>query len=210
MNIGKEYNKHVVLSTWRLGWEANSPWLSLLMFLIMKQVSDTRERDGVDSPSSIESCLGPNSTGRNEELLSWTPHGGPVHKTSLSEEHSNLKEGNRLPMNQNELDEEASRRIVAGFSEISSRIDAERSKIKRGEKPKKTKEILALKREIEMDEHLIEVEDLTARWNTDIDKGLRSEESKIRLLLKGPNVLTPIQQTPRTLLFLKIMFGGFG
>lgn len=59
-----------------------------------------------------------------------------------------------------------------------------------------------------MDEHLIELGNLADRLNIENNKGLISKKVKKRLLFKSPNVLTPVQQTPKTMLFLKTMFGG--
>ena len=66
-----------------------------------------------------------------------------------------------------------------------------------------------LKKELELDEHKISVEELCKRLQTDAKNGLSSAEAKVRLERDGPNQLTPPKTTPEWVKFLKQMFGGF-
>nr|XP_041632421.1 sodium/potassium-transporting ATPase subunit alpha isoform X2 [Drosophila kikkawai] len=75
---------------------------------------------------------------------------------------------------------------------------------------KKTKkDIQSFKKDVETDNHKISVEELLDRLKTDRNMGLSHLEAKLRLELYGANVLTPTPPTPKWIVFLKIMFGGF-
>ncbi|KAH8418895.1 hypothetical protein KR009_002243 [Drosophila setifemur] len=76
-------------------------------------------------------------------------------------------------------------------------------------KKKTKKDIQAFKKNVETDNHKISVEELIQRLRTDRDKGISHSEAKLRLELYGPNTLTPIPPTPKWIVFLKVMFGGF-
>lgn len=66
-----------------------------------------------------------------------------------------------------------------------------------------------LKKELKLDEHKIELKELTDRLDTNTSTGLTSAEAKRRLERDGPNELTPPKTTPEWVKFLKQMFGGF-
>lgn len=66
-----------------------------------------------------------------------------------------------------------------------------------------------LKKEMEMDEHLISWEDLFTRLESDPDQGLTEEQAESKLLRDGPNAITPPKQTPEIVKFLVQLFGGF-
>ncbi|KAK3601218.1 hypothetical protein CHS0354_040401 [Potamilus streckersoni] len=76
---------------------------------------------------------------------------------------------------------------------------------------KKTKkdEREELKRELEMDEHIIPIEELYARLGADPNMGLSPEVAKDILLRDGRNELTPPKTTPEFFKFCKHMLGGF-
>jgi sodium/potassium-transporting ATPase subunit alpha len=73
----------------------------------------------------------------------------------------------------------------------------------------KKKEMNDLKKELELDEHKISVEELCQRLGTHAKNGLSAAEAKMRLERDGPNQLTPPKTTPEWVKFLKQMFGGF-
>lgn len=66
-----------------------------------------------------------------------------------------------------------------------------------------------LKKEMEMDQHTIELTELCLRLGTDIDKGLSTEVAAVYLGRDGPNSLTPPPDHSKWLMFLEQLFGGF-
>jgi sodium/potassium-transporting ATPase subunit alpha len=65
-----------------------------------------------------------------------------------------------------------------------------------------------LKRELEMDDHRVPLEELFSRLHTS-PRGLTSAFARQRLLEDGPNSLTPPPTTAEWVKFLKQLFGGF-
>ena len=59
------------------------------------------------------------------------------------------------------------------------------------------------------DEHLVKLDVLVKKLNTDIKKGLTTKQAAINLKKDGPNELTPPPKESLLLKFLKIQFGGF-
>uniref|UniRef100_H2Y1D9 Cation-transporting P-type ATPase N-terminal domain-containing protein n=2 Tax=Ciona intestinalis TaxID=7719 RepID=H2Y1D9_CIOIN len=78
---------------------------------------------------------------------------------------------------------------------------------KKGKKEKKDMD--DLKKELEMDEHRVPLEELLARLQTDPQKGLTSKQAAEILERDGPNCLTPPKTTPEWIKFCKNLFGGF-
>ncbi|CAK9303750.1 unnamed protein product [Gordionus sp. m RMFG-2023] len=66
-----------------------------------------------------------------------------------------------------------------------------------------------LKREVEMDEHIIPLNELYKLLGTDPIMGLSSEIAEYILARDGPNCLTPPAETPEWVKFVKQLFGGF-
>lgn len=66
-----------------------------------------------------------------------------------------------------------------------------------------------LKKELEIEDHKISVEELCHKYATDSTRGLHPAVAKERLEKNGPNCLTPPPQTPEWMKFLKEMTGGF-
>jgi len=67
-----------------------------------------------------------------------------------------------------------------------------------------------LKKEIEMDEHAIPLEELCVRFhNLDITKGLTDSQVLIQREKHGLNELTPVKSTPWYIKLAKELFGGF-
>ena len=83
-------------------------------------------------------------------------------------------------------------------------------KARYGSRKKAAQEGLSdLKKEIEMDEHKIEVDELLRRLETDVRQGLSDDEAARRLGRDGPNALTPPKVTPNWVKFLRQLLGGF-
>ncbi|WKY03745.1 hypothetical protein Q1695_005029 [Nippostrongylus brasiliensis] len=66
-----------------------------------------------------------------------------------------------------------------------------------------------LKKDIDIDDHKIPLEELLFRLKTDKDSGLSLEEAAERLRMYGPNKLTPPYKTPAWVKLLQNLFGGF-
>ncbi|XP_042227092.1 sodium/potassium-transporting ATPase subunit alpha-like isoform X1 [Homarus americanus] len=79
-----------------------------------------------------------------------------------------------------------------------------KAKAKKGEK-----DMDNLKRELELDEHKVPIEELFQRLSVNPDSGLTQAEALRRTERDGPNALTPPKQTPEWVKFCKNLFGGF-
>lgn len=75
-------------------------------------------------------------------------------------------------------------------------------------KPKE-KNLEELKTELELDDHRIPLEELCARYNTDVVNGLTTEAAKAGNAKYGLNALTPPKTTPEWIKFCQALFGGF-
>lgn len=71
------------------------------------------------------------------------------------------------------------------------------------------KDMNELKKELELDDHKISLEELYKRRNTSGDKGLTTAQAKEHLEKDGYNELTPPKTTPEWIKFCKQLFGGF-
>ncbi|KAF3429428.1 hypothetical protein E2986_00650 [Frieseomelitta varia] len=70
-------------------------------------------------------------------------------------------------------------------------------------------EIRNLQQELITQDHMIPLEQLCVKLNTNVASGLTNEEAEKLLLEVGPNALTPPKVTPEYIKFLKCMFHGF-
>ncbi|KAL7673335.1 hypothetical protein ACOME3_008194 [Neoechinorhynchus agilis] len=66
-----------------------------------------------------------------------------------------------------------------------------------------------LKKELELEDHKLSLEELSAKHNVNVETGLSDDEVAIRLERDGPNALSPPPTTPEWVKFLKTMFTGF-
>ncbi|EYC18506.1 hypothetical protein Y032_0027g1554 [Ancylostoma ceylanicum] len=66
-----------------------------------------------------------------------------------------------------------------------------------------------LKKDIDIDDHKIPIEELFERLKTSPETGLSTDEAGERLRMYGPNALTPPYRTPTWIKFLQNLFGGF-
>jgi len=78
----------------------------------------------------------------------------------------------------------------------------------KGKKSGKT-DLEELKKESTFDEHIIPIDELVTRLNTDLVRGLSDAQIKIALDRDGPNCLSPPKTTPEWVKFCKNLFGGF-
>ncbi|TPP66702.1 Sodium/potassium-transporting ATPase subunit alpha [Fasciola gigantica] len=70
-------------------------------------------------------------------------------------------------------------------------------------------DIETLKCEVQMDDHVIEIEKLCERLNTDVVQGLSQTQAETLLNKFGLNALTPQKQTPTILKIIQCLTGGF-
>ncbi|KAG9511132.1 Sodium/potassium-transporting ATPase subunit alpha-1 [Fragariocoptes setiger] len=73
----------------------------------------------------------------------------------------------------------------------------------------KSTKLEELKQEVDIDDHLISVEELCARYGTHPEKGLTSEQAIQSLETYGPNTLTPPKTKSEWKKFCAQLFGGF-
>jgi len=77
------------------------------------------------------------------------------------------------------------------------------------QRPSKEMDINELKKEVNIDDHMISVEQLCARYSTDFKLGLKSELVPVSLEKYGPNTLTPPKTESEWKKFCAQLFGGF-
>ncbi|KAI1725602.1 e1-E2 ATPase domain-containing protein [Ditylenchus destructor] len=111
---------------------------------------------------------------------------------------------NDLQIHENEvknLTPNSSTTNVIGESKNSPKISKE--------KQKNVDKLNDLKKEVQMDEHVVSVDEIMSRYSTNAEMGLTSAQAKEYLERDGPNSLTPPKTTPEWVKFCKNLFGGF-
>eukprot|EP00126_Sphaerothecum_destruens_P010608 Sdes_comp20784_c0_seq1m16887 len=108
--------------------------------------------------------------------------------------------------------------IATEFQDCSVRVQDARERLKH-ECEQKPAEVVAgksavkikkeLKKEVEMDEHLLSLPELEARMGTNLKNGLSPAEAEKRYLRDGPNIISPPPTTPLYILYLLEIFTGF-
>ncbi|XP_053482710.1 sodium/potassium-transporting ATPase subunit alpha-1b [Ictalurus furcatus] len=76
-------------------------------------------------------------------------------------------------------------------------------------KNKNRKDMDELKKEVDLDDHKLSLDELHRKYGTDLSKGLTTTRAQEILARDGPNALTPPPTTPEWVKFCKQMFGGF-
>ncbi|KAL7852794.1 hypothetical protein SRHO_G00185790 [Serrasalmus rhombeus] len=76
-------------------------------------------------------------------------------------------------------------------------------------KEAKEKDMDNLKKELDLDDHKLTVDELQRKYGTDPVRGLSSSRAKEILDRDGPNALTPPPTTPEWVKFCRQLFGGF-
>ncbi|KAK9395032.1 potassium-transporting ATPase alpha chain 2 [Crotalus adamanteus] len=84
--------------------------------------------------------------------------------------------------------------------------DEKEKDLKGNKKKNKTEE---LKKELDLEDHKLSIQELEEKYGTSIMKGLTSARAAEILARDGPNALTPPKTTPEIIKFLKQMIGGF-
>lgn len=96
---------------------------------------------------------------------------------------------------------------VAGAT--AAKPPAEGSPSKGGKKVSKKEKLDDLKKELVMDEHKIPLEELAARYGTNMEQGLKEDQVLKQREIDGLNRLTPPKETPEWIKLLMQLFGGF-
>lgn len=97
--------------------------------------------------------------------------------------------------------------LATKYSENSEKVKQARHAIKKGKKSKNVPQ--EIKEDVDMDEHIISVEELCDRLNTNVDTGMTAAQHAKQLEIDGPNRLTPAKSTPMIVVFLSHLFTGF-
>ncbi|ESN95060.1 hypothetical protein HELRODRAFT_102867 [Helobdella robusta] len=118
-----------------------------------------------------------------------------------SDNNNNNKNDNNCNDNSDNIKQKLSKTLPQNLNKPNE------SKKNRGGKEKK--DVESLKKEMEMDEHKIPLNELLERLETDVAKGLTESEAHKRYLRDGPNALTPPKGKSAFVKFLETMFGGF-
>lgn len=96
--------------------------------------------------------------------------------------------------------------LNGGGQPMTNGVHPEKKKSKKSSKKDRMDE---LKKELEMTEHTMELNELIAKFETNLERGLTPEKAAANLLRDGPNSLTPPKTTPEWIKFCKQLFGGF-
>ncbi|XP_029375823.1 LOW QUALITY PROTEIN: sodium/potassium-transporting ATPase subunit alpha-1-like [Echeneis naucrates] len=80
---------------------------------------------------------------------------------------------------------------------------------KKNKKGKAQKDMDDLKKEVDLDDHKLTLDELHRKYGTDLSRGLSSSRAKEILARDGPNSLTPPPTTPEWVKFCRQLFGGF-
>ncbi|XP_076153173.1 sodium/potassium-transporting ATPase subunit alpha-1-like isoform X2 [Alosa pseudoharengus] len=76
-------------------------------------------------------------------------------------------------------------------------------------KKEKGKDMDEMKKEVDLDDHRLTLDELNGKYGTDLTRGLTSTRAKEILARDGLNALTPPPTTPEWVKFCKQLFGGF-
>uniref|UniRef100_A0A8D0AYL4 Sodium/potassium-transporting ATPase subunit alpha n=1 Tax=Sander lucioperca TaxID=283035 RepID=A0A8D0AYL4_SANLU len=80
---------------------------------------------------------------------------------------------------------------------------------KKTKKAQAKKDMDDLKKEVDLDDHKLTLDELHRKYGTDLTRGLSNSRAKEILARDGPNALTPPPTTPEWVKFCKQLFGGF-
>ncbi|XP_062302269.1 sodium/potassium-transporting ATPase subunit alpha-1-like [Osmerus eperlanus] len=96
-----------------------------------------------------------------------------------------------------------------GKGKVNYKLSAthENGKHKKGKKNEK--DLDELKKEVDLDDHKLTIDELQRKYGTDINRGLSTSRAKEYLARDGPNALTPPITTPEWVKFCRQLFGGF-
>uniref|UniRef100_A0A4X1VV64 Sodium/potassium-transporting ATPase subunit alpha n=1 Tax=Sus scrofa TaxID=9823 RepID=A0A4X1VV64_PIG len=103
------------------------------------------------------------------------------------------------------------KRIVTPHEQNTSPSPKKSPKIRerKMKRKKKKRDMEELKEEVVLDDHKLTLDELSAKYAVDLNKGHSPEEAQRILARDGPNTLTPPRSTPEWVKFCKQLFGGF-
>ncbi|NWH53462.1 AT1A2 ATPase, partial [Fregata magnificens] len=78
-----------------------------------------------------------------------------------------------------------------------------------GKRKQKEKELDELKKEVNLDDHKLSLDELGRKYQVDLSRGLTNARAAEILVQHGPNALTPPPTTPEWVKFCRQLFGGF-
>uniref|UniRef100_A0A8C3MVF4 Sodium/potassium-transporting ATPase subunit alpha n=1 Tax=Geospiza parvula TaxID=87175 RepID=A0A8C3MVF4_GEOPR len=78
-----------------------------------------------------------------------------------------------------------------------------------GKRKQKEKELDELKKEVNLDDHKLSLDELGRKYQVDLSRGLTNARAAEILVQDGPNALTPPPTTPEWVKFCRQLFGGF-
>uniref|UniRef100_A0A8C0AU71 Sodium/potassium-transporting ATPase subunit alpha-2 n=1 Tax=Buteo japonicus TaxID=224669 RepID=A0A8C0AU71_9AVES len=78
-----------------------------------------------------------------------------------------------------------------------------------GKRKQKEKELDELKKEVNLDDHKLSLDELGRKYQVDLSRGLTNSRAAEILVQDGPNALTPPPTTPEWVKFCRQLFGGF-
>uniref|UniRef100_A0A803YAW0 Sodium/potassium-transporting ATPase subunit alpha n=1 Tax=Meleagris gallopavo TaxID=9103 RepID=A0A803YAW0_MELGA len=78
-----------------------------------------------------------------------------------------------------------------------------------GRRKQKEKELDELKKEVNLDDHKLSLDELGRKYQVDLSRGLSNARAAEVLAQDGPNALTPPPTTPEWVKFCRQLFGGF-
>eukprot|EP00122_Pirum_gemmata_P015596 Pgem_evm1s14583 len=118
------------------------------------------------------------------------------HNLGIAREHEHI-EHIQVPHNKRRGSHHSlqSFKVPVAFQETSVRVEEARNHLKHGHLPSE-KAQQNIKHEIEMDDHLISMDELCARYDTSEEDGLSNDQAAKLLEKYGENKLTPPKQKP--------------
>uniref|UniRef100_A0A8B9LQQ7 Sodium/potassium-transporting ATPase subunit alpha n=2 Tax=Astyanax mexicanus TaxID=7994 RepID=A0A8B9LQQ7_ASTMX len=99
--------------------------------------------------------------------------------------------------------------LQGGRDQYELAATSEQGGKKKNKNKKKDKDMDELKKEVDLDDHKLSLDELHRKYGTDLSRGLSSSRAQEILARDGPNALTPPPTTPEWVKFCKQMFGGF-
>lgn len=105
----------------------------------------------------------------------------------------------------------SSAEIVAVSTEMRQRLDAKKDERKKlsGKKKREAEEMDDAKRELNLTEHKLSVEELMTVLETNAEAGMTTEKADTRRVAEGRNILTPPKKVPEWLKLLRELTGFF-
>jgi len=130
--------------------------------------------------------------------------------TNKDDNHVHVPETKVISTNYNKLSVSMAQKARSSIS-AHTRKEVEKISKKKAKKSKKGKkvDVQELKKEVDISEHQMTLEELERHCSTNFEVGLTAAEHQIRLLRDGLNVLTPPKTRSAVVKLMIQLFGGF-